>query len=285
MGQVVAGDVGDSITCPPTEEEETVTTQTTSSNSSSRGGGGGGSAKRSSASAPKENIPPKLALSIDGPKTAYVNQEVSFKAVPSGIGSTIEKSLSLDWNFGDTYTGKGKEARHVFEYPGEYVVVVEGAFAKQYAMARQEVKVLPVSFTLSRNAKGDIEVKNSANYETDLGGFTLRGGATSFTFPKHTFVKGNGTLVVPAKRIGNTSSLSLHDSQGVSVFALGGGAPVFRPQMAAGGRPETVTAQPKMDAPVASAESTVIRIGEPSAAPERGFLGSFFARIARIFGS
>lgn len=288
MGQRTAGELGSTpnVTCPPPEEVNEEENSNTTATVTQRSGGGGGSAKRSSGNNAPKPPPPELALSVKGPKTAYVNQEVTFEAVPSGVGKTIERSLSYDWNFGDTYTGKGKSGKHVFEYPGEYIVVAQGAFAKQEAMARHEVKVLPVSFTLSRNAKGDIEMKNNANYETDLGGFTLRGGSAPFTFPKYTFVKGNGTLVVPGKRIGSAPSLALYDTQGTSVFALGASAPAFRPQVATVQAQETVTDTPASDAPVARAEDTVIRIGENSGMSEpRGPLTRLWYRISRIFGS
>lgn len=261
----------------------TTTTETTATVVRS-GGGGGGPVKRSSSSASKENIPPKLALAIDGPKTAYVNQEVSFDAVPSGVGKTLENSLSYDWNLGDTYTGKGKSVSHVFSYPGEYIVVAEGSFAKQNAMARHEVKVLPVSFTLSKMPNGDVMVMNNASYEVDLGGFALR-GQTQFVFPKYTFVKANGTLIVPSTRIGRAGALSLHDGQGVAVVSTGGDPHRPQPVLATRQQAQVVTEVPEEDSLMVGAESTVIRIGETDTTPRAGVLNRFFARIARIFGS
>ncbi|MCR4285783.1 MAG: lamin tail domain-containing protein, partial [Candidatus Kaiserbacteria bacterium] len=118
MGQATAGDAGTSnVTCPPPEEANEEEDNNTVATVTEKSGGGGGSAKRSSSSAPKENIPPKLALTIDGLKTAYVNQDVTFAVVPSGVGKTLESSLSYDWNLGDTYTEKGKNISHVFSYP------------------------------------------------------------------------------------------------------------------------------------------------------------------------
>jgi hypothetical protein len=222
---------------------------------------------------------------VSGPKTAYVNQEISLEAVPDGVGKTVVSSLSYDWNLGDTYTEKGKSVSHVFRYPGEYVVVVEGSFAKQRAVARHEVKVLPVSFTLSKMPNGDVRVTNTASYETDLGGFSLRGGTSEFTFPKYTFVKANGTLTVPSLRIGSAPALALHDGQGTLVVSTGAEARVPQPSFATRLQPQVVTEVPKDEAPLAGEESTVIRIGADDATPQGGILNRFFARIARIFGS
>jgi len=296
MGQATAGDAGTSnVTCPPPEEANEEEDNNTVATVTEKSGGGGGSAKRSSSSAPKENIPPKLALTIDGLKTAYVNQDVTFAVVPSGVGKTLESSLSYDWNLGDTYTEKGKNISHVFSYPGEYIVVVAGSFAKQSAVARHEVTVLPVLLELGRTPQGDVQLRNTAKHEVDLGGFVVHGDK-SFTFPKYTFVKAGGTLIVPKDRVGaHASNIALLDTQKVAVASSG--EKVSVPKQTAltqrSVRQEYPTAPIKnleqQEAPITASvevqesESAVIQIGNREV-EEKGVLAQFFNRVRGFFG-
>jgi hypothetical protein len=266
----------------------TETTMTASTNNSSGGSSGKGSGASSKKSAPKPKtpeVPNVLSLSIDAPKIAYVNQEVSFEAIPSGVGKTVMNSLSYTWNFGDTYTASSKNVSHIFRYPGEYIVVVEGMFAKQRAMVRHEVKVLPVSFTLSKMPNGDVEVKNNASYEVDLGGFSLR-GQIHFTFPKNTFIKSKGMLTVPVGRVGNAPALSLHDAQNAAVVTYGATVATPRATVPAPQRQvSVVTLSPQEETEaVVTPSSTIIRIGTPKEEIQEGILSRLFARITRMFG-
>lgn len=193
------------------ENESNDQTETTSFTTSS----GGGSAKKK---APVEQkvSEPELSLHINAPKVAYVNQDVPFEMVPSGVGKTLENSLVYTWNFGDTYTGVSRKTEHTFAYPGEYIIVGNATFAKQNAFTRHEIKVLPLTFSLERTEAGDISIKNNAKYEVDIGGFTLR-GAVPLVFPKFTLMKAGGVMTIAQKRIGNAVTVSLHDTQGVRV--------------------------------------------------------------------
>lgn len=180
----------------------------TSSPSNTRSSGDGASKK-------KVEIMDKevLAVTIKAPRIAYVNQGVSLRAEPSGIGETLKNSLTYTWNFGDTYTGGGREVQHVFSYPGDYVVIVESTFAKQSAMTRHEITVLPVSISLTRSDVGDVVLKNNSKNEVDLGGYTIHGTA-SFIFPKFSILKPNATLIIAANRVqalANTS-VTLRDA-------------------------------------------------------------------------
>jgi hypothetical protein len=201
-----------------TTEETTGTTTTTTVTTSTRSSGGGSSTAKKVVPEVEE----VFTLGVAAPRIAYVNQEVSFEAIPKGVGKTIMNSLSYTWNFGDTYTATGKKNTHIFEYPGEYIVVVEGSFAKQKAQARHEITVLPVALSISRTGNGDVVLKNNSKQEVDLGGFTLQGVST-LVFPKLTLLKAGGTLTISAKRLNaqKESAIALYDVLGVAVVQSG----------------------------------------------------------------
>ncbi len=167
------------------EESNTTLTTKSSTNSSSR---------------PPQPIPNKLSLKINAPSIAYVNQPITLTSVPEGLGKTIIASLVHTWNFGDGYTGGGKETTYSYVYPGTYVVVLNATYAKHNEDARKVIEVLPVTLALSRDAKNNIQIQNTSNREMDISGFTLS-GRKSFTFPKNSILLPQGKLTISAERL------------------------------------------------------------------------------------
>lgn len=197
-----------------TETEETTTATITTSTTH---GGSASSRKSTERNAKTIESDPVLELTLTAPRTVYVNQEVEFDVVPSGIGKTLMQSLTYTWNFGDTYTETSKNTVHSFAYPGEYVVVVRATFAKQSALLRHEIIVLPVSLELLHTEAGDIRIKNLSSREIDIGKYTLKGG-TTFSFPEFTFIKPQGSLIVNKNRISPVRmSVNLSDALGTEV--------------------------------------------------------------------
>jgi len=261
------------------------------------------SSSGSSSSSSKTKTPviaQKLNLAVTSPKIVYVNQEVPFEAIPTGVGKATKNSLKYMWNFGDTNTSDGKSTTHIFKYPGEYVVVTEAKFAKQIAQARQEVKVIQSSFTLTRDSNGDVVLTNKSTNEVDLHDFTLK-GLTSFSFPRMSILKAGGSITIPKEKLGTrTSSLSFYDTQNTSVatlsthqIATSPASPVYkRPQYApqvAGASTDSVIEKIKTKMLEKSEEATstsapkTIRIGDNDPVELNGFLSRLFQKLGSIF--
>ncbi len=154
----------------------------------------------------------ELSLSVEAPNTVYVRQPVYFEVEPSGLGEVIMDSLSYEWNFGDMHTAAGKEVVHTFQYPGEYVVTVRGTYARHEQIARMNVVVLPVKFSITKNLRGDIQIHNDARYEVTISGYTLV-GEKSFVFPAQTIMLPGATITVPKEVLGtlNKKQIQLLD--------------------------------------------------------------------------
>ena len=281
-------------------------TQNTQTNNSVQGGtqqtnvqskaitnsrGGGGSVK-------KPLVPGVLELGMSAPTIAYVNQEVVFEAVPQGVGPTIKNSLSYVWNFGDGNSESGKRTTHTFAYPGEYVVYLEGEFARQHAEVRHEIKVLSTSFEITTTKNGDVQITNKAPYETDLSNFTLT-GTKPFTFPDHTYIKRDATITIPREKVGNDIlEVSLFDTQTAQVAtyrpvtesALGRVSGSYTVRASLPQKSEMSGADIKMESddtvtivePIAS--PGIIQIGAPQEPKKSGFISRIFQKISGLFG-
>jgi PKD domain len=154
-----------------------------------------------------------LKLVPDMQKVVYVNQGIAFSVLASNIGEHIIDSLVYTWNFGDTYTKIGKSVEHSYAYPGTYVVTIRGVFGRHDQVVRQEITVLPVNFSLTKNTNGDVQINNNAPYDIDISGYMLEGGK-SVIMPEHTIVVAKGTITIAARRlaaVSGTKTTALYD--------------------------------------------------------------------------
>jgi hypothetical protein len=92
------------------------------------------------------------------------------------------------------------------------------------------VQVLPVTLSLARTQIGDITLKNNADHDIDLSGYTLK-GAHAVEYPPHTFLQSGGMITVEGKRLGSfTHTVQLYDTEKVTVASLAFGPQPPAPQ-------------------------------------------------------
>jgi hypothetical protein len=157
-----------------------------------------------------------LKLATDMQDVAYVNQTIPFSVEGSGIGETIIDSLVYTWNFGDTYVKTGKKVEHAFAYPGTYVVTINAKYARHDETIRREITVLPVSFSITKNDVGDIQIQNDSPYDVDMSGFVVW-GEKEVIFPPKTIILPKATITIAKKRLGLNEQeklVTLYDTKG-----------------------------------------------------------------------
>jgi hypothetical protein len=192
------------VTESPTQNETTgsVTTERTSS---SRG-----------KATPIVPATTELTVAITAQEIAYVNQAVTFTAVPKGIGKTITASLEHVWNFGDLSTASGTKAIHTFKRAGTYIVTHRAYFGRHDVVARREITVLPVTLALSFDPDGELLLHNNAAYDIDVSGYRIVAGGEERTFPPYSLVMAKQTLSLPFIKA-KQPVVSLEDNRGAVV--------------------------------------------------------------------
>ncbi len=161
-------------------------------------------------------------VTIEGPHVVYVNQEIPFSIGVRNVGRTIAHSFVHTWNFGDTTTASGTDVVHRYHYPGTYLLTVRSRFGKHNVLSEQEIKVLPVTFSLQRNRDGVLMVSNDAGYVVDISGFTLRSTKDHFVFPQDSLIKAKATVPIPRTTFTTTAldTIGLYDTKGINVARL-----------------------------------------------------------------
>lgn len=192
-----------------------------SESSTSQGNSNGVSVKKKAASVsePVQLVLPDvtLQLEVSGQTVGYVNQTINFSVEASGVGDNLINSLRYEWNFGDGTTAVGKEPEHSYLYPGTYVATAYGSYKRQEQIARHEITVLPVTISITRNSKGDVQINNDSPYEIDISGYEVRAGKT-FVFPARSVMLPNQTITLPLKKVGYAIA-SVLDATGAIVVS------------------------------------------------------------------
>lgn len=125
-------------------------------------------------------------LSAGRDRVGAVGSPIEFKAEtekPYG-----ERNI-FSWNFGDGTIGGGLVAVHVYEYPGEYVVVLTAAFSDGEAIARTNVKIIDPKLSIVAATPGKIDIANGSDHEVNLFGRSLVVRGKIYSFPKDTIIR------------------------------------------------------------------------------------------------
>ena len=147
-----------------------------------------------------------LTLSAGRDRLGAVGSPLEFKAETN---FTYLRNGEFKWNFGDGAEARGDMATHTYEYPGEYVVVLNTSFPEGVAVARTNVKVIEPSLAITFANSERIEVRNSSLEEVSLFGRVLWSTGKAFVFPQDTIIRAGQSISFSSRVTGlnpNTAS-------------------------------------------------------------------------------
>jgi hypothetical protein len=144
-------------------------------------------------SVPAQQTSPGADVSVVLPERKVViagaDAEFSTKAVSSR--KTIENA-DFTWSFGDGGTKTGKSVGYHYEYPGDYIVIVETKSDAGVATGKMKVKVVPADILITKaateNNKSYVELSNNGAYDVDLSDWCIEINGMYYVIPKNTIM-------------------------------------------------------------------------------------------------
>lgn len=138
-------------------------------------------------------------------RVVVVGADVLFEGKALGIEKKPLENARYVWNFGDGSTKEGQIVNHTYQYPGDYVVILD--ISSGYFSASDRAKVQAENSKIIISGIGDtehkfIELSNTSNYEIDVSRWILGSGTTTFNLPAHTFIAGNKKLILAKETTG-----------------------------------------------------------------------------------
>ncbi len=160
-------------------------------------------------------VEPQIYSHIKAPKIALAGADVTFVGEVVGADGEPIVNSRLLWNFGDGSVKEGKSVLHAYNFPGDYVVILEASSGKYDGSSRVTVKVIPADISIAgviSGLEGKIDLVNGSNQELDLSWWRIGSNGKFFTIPKNTKILPNGRLTLSAVVMGisiETENLSL----------------------------------------------------------------------------
>ena len=100
------------------------------------------------------------------------------------------------WNLGDGSYKEGKNIRHVYKYPGNYIAVLNVSSGDVSASDRMNIKVIPNELQIIDAKDEFVKLKNKSGIILDVSGWFLKAGNATFKFPDYSLVAANSELII-----------------------------------------------------------------------------------------
>ncbi len=159
----------------------------------------------------QEGVDYKIIL--DKEKIGSVGSPIDFRAKHN----IKDKRIAIAWTFGDGSMAYGQNVSHVYEYPGEYVVVASANLLGDKISARMSVNIVPNTLSITHASPQRIEITNTGKNEISLNVKELNANGRSFVFPEETIIKGGQKISFSNKVTG----LSPANTSGVVITSVG----------------------------------------------------------------
>ena len=162
-------------------------------------------------SSPATNSASELNIFVSAgrERLSSVKGPIEFKA-ETNLQDSRENSFR--WNFGDGTLAYGKLVSHAYDFPGEYVVVLNGSTPKGNFVSRTKVTVIEPEVRVVYADNEKVQLKNDSNYEVNLYGKALVAGEKTYIFPPDTILPAKQTLflssAVTGLKLGNAAIIN-----------------------------------------------------------------------------
>ena len=150
-----------------------------------------------------------------------------FEGISCGLKNEPLENEKYQWTFGDGGKAQGQKVLYAYQYPGEYMVVLQVISGKYVGSDRLKINVLPSNITISNVEfslpnKQFIELHNPSSYELNLSWWRLKVDNNYFTFPRDTIILPKKYLKLSSKTTGlfsnQTNQISLLYPNGSVAF-------------------------------------------------------------------
>lgn len=192
---------------------------------------------------------PQIFCRIVGPSTGINGADIVFRGETSGLDKKPIENARYVWNFGDGATKEGESVLHAYNFPGDYVVILDVSSGKYNATSRLKIKIISADIALGgivSGSDGKVDLINNSSQELDLSYWRIRSGNQYFNLPKNTKIVAHGKLPLSS----SVTGLNIAGQDAVLLYPNGSVA--YNPQSASVviARTEVVASPEKLVAPV-----------------------------------
>lgn len=151
---------------------------------------------------------------------------ITFQAVIKK-NTTANSPLEFSWSYGDGNVGVGHLVKHVYKYPGDYLVVLNVRAGDVFSVSRFKVKVIEANVSVFDHDQY-LEIFNNGDIEVNLFNWKIENGGKGFIFQPDTILLSRSSIkleknLLKMKGSDNSEGTVLKNSLGQEIF--------FRPSL------------------------------------------------------
>lgn len=136
----------------------------------------------------------ELSVTAGRPRLGFVGAPLSFEAKIKTIKNNTECSLTGLWAMGDGAQHGGSSILHTYQFPGDYIVILNVGCGGLSAVSKIKVKIIEPNISLGFDLDGYAEIKNLSNFELNIGSWIFESEKVRFILPKDTLIDRHSSI-------------------------------------------------------------------------------------------
>lgn len=151
-----------------------------------------------------EPSPTTFSANAGGDKQVLAGAEVYFEGQIRGVEENMISKTRFLWNFGDGTVGEGRNIKHIFQYPGTYIVSLDASLGSFSDSDTAKINISPALVLVSEIKPGNfLEIKNDSSKISDISGFGIQiNDSKIFSFLKNTALSASSFLTLDTLVLG-----------------------------------------------------------------------------------
>lgn len=146
---------------------------------------------------------PEFSVTTGRPRIGFVGTPLQFEAkIKTAKNIPIGNVAANVWSMGDGTAQSGQFISHVYEYPGEYTVVLNSSMGGTEAVSKVKVKILEPKVTVLSADASSIEIENKDTYELNVGGWSIETTGERKVLPQDTILAPRSRIRMPTRSLG-----------------------------------------------------------------------------------
>jgi hypothetical protein len=144
--------------------------------------------------------PSELEVSAGRSRLGFVGIPLPFEAkTKSSKNIPLGNAVLSVWSMGDGSQKSGEFVSHSYEFPGEYIVILNSQSGGASAVSKVKIKIINPKVDIVSATNEYIEIANRDTFELNLGGFALETKGRRFNIPSDTLVAPLSSIKLPAE--------------------------------------------------------------------------------------
>ena len=128
-------------------------------------------------------------------RSVIVGADSLFEGKSLGLQKKTLEGARYIWNFGNGETKQGQNVLYYYQYPGEYVVMLNVSSGQYSASDRIIVNSYPAELVISKVDTEFVEIHNKSTRELNLSWWQLEAEGKRFIIPKDTIILSGKKLI------------------------------------------------------------------------------------------